>query len=90
MHFEYEDSCVVYENGDSEQLLLTNMGPDLYRLEESSLLFDAVYGDIIRVKMMADGALLFVEIAERSNLTTQRWILGMGMTNERIQSSGIA
>jgi hypothetical protein len=41
VHFEYNEagdarSRAVYENGDSEQLKLTAVAPELYRLEESS------------------------------------------------------
>jgi hypothetical protein len=56
--------------GDSETLLLTLMGEDLFRLEESSFVTDAVYRDVIRATEAEDGALLFVEIAERSLLRT--------------------
>jgi len=63
------------------------MGPDLYRLDERSFASDAVYGDIIRVNEMANGALLFIEITERSTLTTQSWILSPEVLGtERIQS----
>lgn len=80
VHFEYSEdgdarSQVVYENGDSEQLKLTAVAPALYRLEESSFAGEAVYGDTIRVQNMADGTLLFREIAERLALTTQSWIV---------------
>ena len=92
VHFEYSDngdarSPVVYENGDSEQLKLTAVAPELYRLEESSFAGEAVYGDIIRVHKMANGALLFREIAEGSALTTQSWILSASaLNNEKIRS----
>jgi hypothetical protein len=46
-----------------------------------------VYGDIIRVKEKGDGALLFAEIVERSELTTQSWLLSAEvLATERIQS----
>jgi hypothetical protein len=47
-HFEYDHdsgrSSISYENGDSEELLVSSTGADLYRLEESSFAGDAVYG----------------------------------------------
>jgi hypothetical protein len=91
VHFNYEDSTVrshlVYENGDSEQLALLRVGPDLRRLEESSFAGDAVYGDIIRVREMDDGTLLFIEITNRSNFVTRSWILSAdALATERIQS----
>ena len=60
---------------ESDRENLTAVAPELYQLEESSFAGEAVYGDIIRVHQMSDGALLFREIAERSTLTTQSWIL---------------
>ncbi len=71
--------------GDIESLLLTPFGGDLFRLEESSFITDAVYRDVIRAIETDDGALLFVEIAERSPLVTHSWIL----TQEIIQSEAI-
>ena len=61
--------------GDSERLLLTPVGENLFRVEESSFITDAVYRDVIRATETQDGALLFVEIAERSPLVTKSWIL---------------
>lgn len=82
VHFEFggdgestRRSRLAYENGDTEQLKLTGVGADLYRLEESSFAGDAVYGDVIRARGTPGGALLFVKIVERSNLETQSWIL---------------
>lgn len=65
--------------GDSETLLLTPVGEGLFRLEESSFVTDAVYGDVIRATEILDGALLFVEIAERSALVTNSWILSQAL-----------
>jgi hypothetical protein len=78
LHFEYGNDdrfLIKYENGDTEQLKLTDVGPGLYRLEESSLVGDAVYGDTIRVHSTPSSDLMFLEIADRSTLTTQSWIL---------------
>ena len=79
VHFDFADTIVrsrlVYENGDSEQLALTAVGLGLRRLDESSFVGDARYGDIIRVKEMDDVALLFVELAERTTLVSQSWIM---------------
>jgi hypothetical protein len=91
VHFEFKRTGarfrLVYENGDSEQLALTSVGPDLYRMDESSFAGNAVYRDVIRTRVMADGALLFVEIAEHSTLTTQSFILSAEtLPTERIQS----
>jgi hypothetical protein len=78
VHFEFENNRarhrVLYENGDSETLAMTKVGPDLYRLEESSFVGDAVYGDVIQCKPTDDGSMLFEEIVERSKLVTQSGI----------------
>src|SRR5690348_3959906 len=71
--------------GDSEWLLVTPAGENLFRVEESSFVTDAVYRDVIRATETQDGALLFVEIAERSPLVTNSWILNQ----ELIQSNAI-
>ena len=71
--------------GDSEKLLLAPIGEDLFRVEESSFITDAVYRDVIRATETDDGALLFVEIAERSPLVTNSWIL----SQELIQSDAV-
>lgn len=81
VHVEYEGDdqrqTLVFDNGDSESLLLEQTGPDTFRLEESSLLgeIDARYHDEIRASLRADGSLQFQEIVSRSGLYTQRWIL---------------
>ena len=71
VHFDFAEeddgrSRVAYRSGDSERLMLTEVGSDLYRLEESSFAGDAVYGDRIRAERTADGALSFLEIVGRS------------------------
>jgi hypothetical protein len=78
VHFEFKDDRaqfhVLYENGDTEGLAMTKVGPDLYRLEESSFVGDAVYGDVIQCRSADDGPLLFEKIAERSKLVTKSGI----------------
>ena len=71
--------------GDSERLLLTPIGENLFRVEERSFVTDAVYRDVIRATEIQDSALLFVEIAERSPLVTNSWILSL----ELIQSDAV-
>jgi hypothetical protein len=44
-------------------------------VEESSFITDAVYRDVIRAREMPEGVLAFVEVAERSPLITNSWIL---------------
>ena len=91
VRFEYRDNVqrfnLVYANGDSEQLALTCVGTELYRLEESSFVGDAVFGDTIRAVKSEDGSLLFKEIAEHSELITQSLILSAEfLQTERMRS----
>ena len=91
-HFEYENGrpCfrVLYESGDSEHAAMTKLGTDLYRVEESLLLSEAVYGDVVRCEPMADGALLFEEITERSKLTTQSWVMSADLlVSDQVRST---
>jgi hypothetical protein len=72
-------------SGDSEKLLLVPIGGDLFRVEESSFVTDAVYRDVIRATETENGVLLFVEIAERSPLVTNSWIL----SQELLQSDAL-
>jgi len=78
VHAEYEgkDSTRIYfNNGDSEDITLTPLGEDLYMLEESSFLGEAMYKDVIRATRREDGNLLFVSIERPSGLVTQSWLL---------------
>lgn len=79
VHVEYsgsdERTRIWFDNGDSEELLVTVVGCDLYRVEETSLFGDANYGDVIRASRRSDGGLLLLGIESRSDLVTQSWIL---------------
>jgi hypothetical protein len=70
---------ITFGNGDSEELLLTPVGEDLYRLEESSLLGEAMYRDVIKAKLLDDGGLQFLHIEARSGLTVQSWLVSEDM-----------
>ena len=85
LHIAAVEREIRTATGDSERLLLTPVGENLFRAEESSFVTDAVYRDVIRATETQDGALLFVEIAERSPLVTNSWIL----SQELIQSTAI-
>lgn len=87
MHTTAIEREIRTTTGDSETLLLTPMGGDLFRVEESSFVTDAVYRDVIRATETQDGALLFVEIAERSPLVTNSCILSQDLIeSDAIQS----
>jgi len=72
---------VVFANGDSELLLIRSVGPDQFRLEESSLLslasdvMEVRFHDVIRATTQADGSLRFHEVVSKSDLQTSIWLL---------------
>jgi len=61
---------IEYPDGSSEGLLVSPVGPNLYRLEESSLLGEAVFGDVIEAESTQDGSLQFKRVATPSDMTT--------------------
>lgn len=79
VHAEYEQSGdgtrIYFDNGDSETLILTPLGDDLYMLEESSFLGEAMYKAVIRGTPREGGNLLFVSIERPSGLVTQSCLL---------------
>ena len=74
-----ERTRVWFENGDSEELLLTPLEGDRYRLEESSFIGEARYGDVIRASCRDGGGLAFLGIETPSNLITQSWVLSQSI-----------
>lgn len=76
---------ISYPDGSSEGLLVSPVGPNLYRLEESSMLGEAVFGDAIEAVPMHEGGLLFKRVAAPSGMTTVNCIL----TPEQMQAPGL-
>lgn len=68
-----------FEDGDSEELLLTPVEGDLYRLDESSFIGEARYGDVIRASCRDDGGLVFLRIETPSGLVAQSWVLSQSV-----------
>jgi hypothetical protein len=68
-----------FQNGDSETLLVTPMGQNLYRLEESSALGEASYHDVIEGELQADGTVRFIRIYASSGLKTVSWVLSQSL-----------
>ena len=66
---------VEYANGDCEELLVTPVGPNLYRLEESTLFGEPKYHDVIEAETLSEGRLRFIRIAATSGLRVATWIL---------------
>jgi len=61
--------------GGSEALLVTPIGANLFRLEESSIVDDVRYHDVIEAELQTDGALRFVRLMSRSELKTSCYVL---------------
>jgi hypothetical protein len=84
LHLQYqgvgERRTLAFANGDSESLLLTQLSPEQFRVEESSVLSEVeiYYHDVIRAAIRADGSLEFRELVSRSGLRTQIWVLPEG------------
>ena len=76
---------ISYPDESSEGLLVSPVGPNLYRLEESSLLGEAVFGDVIEAEPTQEGGLLFKRVAVPSGMTTVNCIL----TSEQMQAPGL-
>ncbi len=70
---------VIYSNGDSEDLLLQQLGPALFLLEESSLLGHGFYHDSFRATPNQDGSLQFDRVVTPSGLCTNTWILSQSL-----------
>jgi hypothetical protein len=64
-----------FQEGDSETLLVTPLGRDLYRLEESSVFGEVSYHDVIEAQPNTDGTLRFRRLVTPSGLITVSWIL---------------
>lgn len=62
-------------NGDTEELLVTPIGTNLYQLEESSLFGEVQYHDVIVTETQDNGVLQLLQIAKSSGLKTASWIL---------------
>ena len=56
---------------------MIEVGPNLYRMEESSLLHEVLYHDIIEAERKDDGSLHLLQVAKASGLVTKSWILPM-------------
>lgn len=75
---------IIFDDGSTEDLLLTAVGPNTYRAEESSMLGVFSYKDLIAVKPRSDGSVQFLKILTPSGLKTNSWILSKGI----IESEG--
>jgi len=58
-----------------EELLVTPIGPNLYRMEESAVLADVSYHDVIETELQTDGTVRFLRVLTPSGLTTETWVV---------------
>ncbi len=66
---------ISFHHGRSEGLLVTPLGPNLYRLEESSVFGEASYHDVVEAEPQTDGTLRFMRVLTPSGLKTVTWVL---------------
>src|SRR5437879_12102043 len=66
---------ITFQHGDSEGLVVTPLGPNLYRLEESSVFDEASYHDVVETEPQTDGTIRFMRVLTPSGLKTVSWIL---------------
>ena len=58
-----------------EQFVVTPMGPNLYRMEQSSPFGEVRYHDVVETEPKADGTLGFLRVLTPSGLKTESWVL---------------
>lgn len=81
MMSEKQTREILYPDGSSEGLIVSSVGPNLFRLEESSLLGEAVFGDVIEAEPRQDGSLEFKRVAAESEMSTVSCILTLEQMN---------
>jgi len=59
---------ISLDDDSIEELLMMRVGPDLYRLEESSVFGEVQYHDIVEAETQTDGTLRFLRVATPSGL----------------------
>lgn len=58
-----------------EELLVTPMAPNVYRMEESSIMGGINYHDIVETEPQPDGSVVFLHVLIPSELKTASWVL---------------
>jgi hypothetical protein len=67
---------ITFGDVTNDELLVSSLGENRYRLEEAPLLTESVfYGDIVEAEKQADGSLLFTQVFERSGMKNYDYIL---------------
>jgi hypothetical protein len=84
-----EPPCEVrisFQDGEGT-LLVTPMGPNLYRLEVSSILGEASYHDMIETEPQTDGSVRFLRVTTPSGLTTLSCVLSQNLLDSPAMSA---
>jgi hypothetical protein len=87
---------ITFHNESSETLLVTPIGENLYRMEETSVLGEVRYHDIIETELQDDGSLRFLRVATPSELKTTSWLISRALAEsqslslwlDRVMASG--
>ena len=69
-----------------ETLLVTPIGPNLYRMEESTVLGEASYHDVIETELQSDGTTRFLRVFAPSGLVTMSVVVSL----PRLESSAMS
>ncbi len=65
---QWDESC-------EETVLTTPLGGNLFRMEESAVFGEAVFGDVVEAVPMEEGRFRFVTVRTGSDLKSEVWIL---------------
>ena len=64
------------EGVTAQNMCLTQMGPNLYRIEETPILIESVsYQDVIEANQQPNGSLMFRQIVKKADLRTYEYLL---------------
>src|SRR5215510_10940752 len=66
---------ITFPGGGTEDLLVTPVGLNLYRLEESPIFGDAEYHDVIEAERLPGGHLRLVRVVTPSGFKTFTWLI---------------
>jgi hypothetical protein len=67
----------------TETCFVTPMGPKLYRMEQSSVLREVRYHDVVEAELQTDGIYRFLRVVTPSGLTTVSWVLSQALIESR-------
>lgn len=75
---------VHLEQGVSESVSLTPLGPDRYRAEESSIASESInLGDVIQAEHVPDNGVRLVRMIEKSPFVTLRWLIPQNVLSRK-------